>query len=420
MKKKSKYRAGARPPVTTNVAPDAHDAPQPAHEEQLPLLGADEVPDDRVLDASSVAPEFAAALMESAAAGDEDGLLVDSADPLTDPSLVSPVVEAAPIPAPEPIVASEVPEFASAPSVVHTEGPSLGARMKRSREAQGLAVEHVARQLRIPAARIVELEADAYDRISAPIYLRGYLKSYARLLGMPEVVVTHALDSLRKHDQPALVATQTVSRSRYMASRYGTPLVYAVVTAVVIVPVLWAAYEGSLLPAAKPRLEPLDTAGLEIARPVAPAIVEAPAGASDALAGPPEAAFAAVPEPVAEERRPVMAAMTPMPSTPAYAEPAPAPAPAASTQGQQVVLTLEQASWVELIDATGKRIEYGLLPAGTTRTYTIAGTANLRIGNTRGAKLTIDGQATDLAPHTRSNVARVVIGKPVESAANTR
>jgi len=50
-----------------------------------------------------------------------------------------------------------------------------------------------------------------------------------------------------------------------------------------------------------------------------------------------------------------------------------------------------------------------LLPAGSSRTYEIEGAASLRIGNTRGAQLTLDGATLALAPHTRSNVARVPI-----------
>lgn len=312
-------------------------------------------------------------------------------------------------PLPEPVLVSELPEFVSAPAIVVTERESLGTRLKRSRELQGIAIEDVAKRLRIPAARLVELESDAYDRISAPIYLRGYLKSYARLLGLPDVVVTAALQDVALAP-PALVATQTVSRSRYLASRYGNPVVYAVLTAVVVVPLLWAARQGSLMPQAEPRLEALDAAPNAVTATPATAAGRESArtpgsGSDDPIAmGPP--APAAVPPIVAppaaapEERRPVMAAMTPMPSAPSY------PAPAA----RQVTLTLAQASWIELIGADGSRIEYALLPAGTTKSYAIAGNANLRIGNTRGAALTIDGAAVELAPYTRSNVARVAIG----------
>jgi cytoskeleton protein RodZ len=87
------------------------------------------------------------------------------------------------------------------------------------------------------------------------------------------------------------------------------------------------------------------------------------------------------------------------------------PSSPARAGAQRVSLKLNQSSWVELVGAEGSRIEYAMLPAGTSREYQIAGKATLRIGNIRGATLAIDGRAVDLAPFTRSNVARVSLGE---------
>jgi cytoskeleton protein RodZ len=75
--------------------------------------------------------------------------------------------------------------------------------------------------------------------------------------------------------------------------------------------------------------------------------------------------------------------------------------------GQRVLLKLAESSWVELIGADGSRIEYAMLPAGTAREYQVAGKASLRIGNTRGASLSVDGKELDLPSYSRGNVARV-------------
>jgi cytoskeleton protein RodZ len=289
-------------------------------------------------------------------------------------------------------------------AIVPVAGPptSLGTRLRLAREARELGLEQVSRALRIPVARLADLERDEYDAIGAPVYLRGYLRSYARHVGLPEVVVQSALEHAAP--PPPLVATRSVSRSHYVTSRYGTLLVYGVLTAVFVVPLLWAARQGSLLPERRPALATLDTGSAELPAPP-PGTVAPPSGAPAASSpnpepvGPPEAA-------VAEPPRPVMATMAPMPST-AEIE------PANDAASRTVTLSLAQASWIELVAADGTRLEYALLPAGSRREYTVAGAANLRIGNTRGATLEIDGEPVELAAHTRANVARVAIPAPV-------
>lgn len=290
-------------------------------------------------------------------------------------------------------------------AIVPVAGPptSLGTRLRLAREARELSIEQVSRALRIPVARLADLERDEYDAIGAPVYLRGYLRSYARHVGLPEVVVQSALEHAAP-PPPPLVATRSVSRSHYVTSRYGTLLVYGVLTAVFVVPLLWAARQGSLLPERRPALATLDTGSADLPAPP-PGAVASPSGApaasnpSPEAIGPPESA-------VAEPPRPVMATMAPMPSA-TETEPAP------DAASRIVTLSLAQASWIELVAADGTRLEYALLPAGSRREYTVAGAANLRIGNTRGATLEIDGEPVALAAHTRANVARVAIPAPV-------
>ena len=283
-------------------------------------------------------------------------------------------------------------------------GP-LGSRLRAAREARGLSTADVAQRLRIPPAKVVEMEAEGFGQQEVSVFMRGYLKSYARLLELPPVIVASALAQFDAA-MPALVATQTVSRSHYLASRYGNSLVYIVLTAVVVVPLLWMARQGSLSSYGIPRMESLDTSASMVSAPVtrgfadvdgaAPAAsgsVELPASSSAAAN-----AVAPAPEPVVESPpQPVRAAMTPMPGL-------------APVEGQRVVLTLTQPSWVEINGADGARIEYALLPEGTRREYQVAGNATLRIGNTRGASLEIDGTSVPLAPHTVANVALVKLG----------
>ena len=60
------------------------------------------------------------------------------------------------------------------------EGP--GARLRRLREARELTVEEVADRLFLEVRIVEALEADRHEALPAPVFVRGYLRQYARLL----------------------------------------------------------------------------------------------------------------------------------------------------------------------------------------------------------------------------------------------
>jgi cytoskeleton protein RodZ len=280
-----------------------------------------------------------------------------------------------------------------------------GLRLRAAREARGLTREEVARTAHIPSAVLADIEADRMEAM-APIYARGYLRSFARVVGVPEVDVVGT--NTAEHAVPPLVPSHTPSRSRHLAQRYGNLLAYAMLTLVVLVPVVMLGLRPASQTVAPtpPQLAELDLIPAPRATSTdgSVAAAEAREPDADALAMGPPVSAARVAEPVPSPVRPVMASMAPLP------EAAPAAAPEAPLSARKVVLRLAQSSWVELTGAEGQRIEYALLPAGTVREYQIAGNANLRIGNSRGASLSVDGTAVDLPAHSRSNVARVELG----------
>lgn len=57
-----------------------------------------------------------------------------------------------------------------------------GAVMKQAREARGLSLEQVCDRTRIPRQHVVHLEADRYDLLPPPVYLRGMLMALAKEL----------------------------------------------------------------------------------------------------------------------------------------------------------------------------------------------------------------------------------------------
>ncbi|MCY3639629.1 MAG: helix-turn-helix domain-containing protein [Gammaproteobacteria bacterium] len=65
-----------------------------------------------------------------------------------------------------------------------TEGP--GAALQAAREARELSVPQVADQLKLSSAAVTALEANDWDRLPAPVFVRGYIRAYARLMALDD------------------------------------------------------------------------------------------------------------------------------------------------------------------------------------------------------------------------------------------
>ena len=81
----------------------------------------------------------------------------------------------------------------------------------------------------------------------------------------------------------------------------------------------------------------------------------------------------------------------------------------------QVVTSAD--TWVEILDADGAHLEMDLVRAGESREYTANSPLRVLIGRASAVQLKMDGQEVDLAAHTRGNVARMILGDPMMTPA---
>jgi len=61
---------------------------------------------------------------------------------------------------------------------------SVGQYLREQREAKGMSLEEVARATRVPLASVERLESDQFDELPGEVFVRGFIKSYARALGL--------------------------------------------------------------------------------------------------------------------------------------------------------------------------------------------------------------------------------------------
>ncbi len=282
-------------------------------------------------------------------------------------------------------------------------GASFGSRLHAAREARGLDLEACANTLKLPARVLRQLERDQYDGIDSKVYLGSYISKYGRYLGIDQASLQVELDRLRQIEAP-LVATGGISHSRFLLDRYATAATYVVLTLVIAVPTVWFGVR-STLDRDLSHLAPLDAAPVAQSDSSASRVGEDVDRQNDKVV--PQASSKAA-QAAADQNQPLMASMAPFPNMGGDAVPPVKPVVPATDNGASshaLSLSLTAASWVEVTEADGTRLEYGLLSAGSNKTYRSDQPLDVRIGNVSGATVSIDGRPQGLDDFRHANVA---------------
>lgn len=293
-------------------------------------------------------------------------------------------------------------------------GGNPGARLREAREQRGLSLHQVAVELHVSDFIIAALERGDYAVLGGVVFVRGHLRNYARALGIAENEVLSLYEQgQNKLAAPSLV-TQHVggmnprAREWYMRAATGGVLLVLIVLAV-----SWwqrrpeerpQPLAGETQVASLPAAASTPLPAVTGASNVQSAVQQDAARLSTPLA--PTPVKAAAPRVQHEEHKPAAA-------------PAPAGAPTRQVvtgAGDPSNLThakfnLESASWIEVYDATGKRLYYDLAPAGDTLDLSGVGPLQVFLGNAPGVTVELNGAPFDIKTYSRTdNTARFKLG----------
>jgi flagellar biosynthesis protein FlhG len=62
--------------------------------------------------------------------------------------------------------------------------PVTGADLRRFREERGIAIAKIVAESKVGTRTFEDIEADRFDRLPAPVYVRGFLQEYAKVVGL--------------------------------------------------------------------------------------------------------------------------------------------------------------------------------------------------------------------------------------------
>jgi hypothetical protein len=244
---------------------------------------------------------------------------------------------------------------------------ALGEEFRSAREARGLSLSDVAERLHIRGVYLAAIEDEDWHVIGAPVYVRGFMRTYARFLGLDAEAAVARFSATVPAGTPAASASArtTAAAEKRTGGDQNSPSVAAILSIVVaIAVVLFVGYEFYQYHTGGPAAAPVADAGSAApgaggADPAAPATPAADAsGAADS--GLPPAIAGVKPEPKAAVKR-----------------------------GLSVRVT--ETSWLR-VDVDGVVAYEGTLPAGAAKSFT-GKSAVVRVGNAGGVQIAVNGKA---------------------------
>ena len=256
------------------------------------------------------------------------------------------------------------------------DSPALGfgEELRRERQIREISLEEISSATKISVRLLTALEQGDVRRLPAPAFTRGFIRAYARHLGIdPEEKVNAYLADLTGDHTEVPAPKKALPRSRFWRGRRGTAsMMVAGVTGILLVLGFIAS------PQQRRDREPKPTVVPPRAAPVAfknVAVSNEPTPIIQNAAS------------VAAEREAETSAKT------AVAKPTDAANAPTSTTAGGVTLTLEfqEDSWAK-IQADGATVVSGLVKRGETRRLHARDGFRVTLGNAGGVRVTIDGR----------------------------
>jgi len=246
----------------------------------------------------------------------------------------------------------------------------LGELLRKARQERGLSLAQVEEATRIRSAYLQALEEEAYERLPAPVYVKGFLKNYALYLGLD---AQQALGLYQAPEAPAIVASRPLMLDEpldpfHLRLRQLWPL-GLVVLAIALVAAGWWGYQ---------RYGDRITLRWPFTRPAATSTPTPTLSATATLTLP--APTATLPPPT----------FTPSPTR--TLEPTLTPTPVAVTTLELSVEVVGERAWL-LVQADDQRVFGGILEPGATNTWTARERILVRCGNSGAVRVTLNGQS---------------------------
>ena len=327
-----------------------------------------------------------------------------------------------------------------------------GHLLREAREERGYSQKEVARDLHLTSKVIDALEESNFDIISSSLFARGYIRSYARHLGLDGQALVAEFDAIYgvpNQNKKPMPGVHQLGQQSKPGDTWVKLISIIFVIGLVVASVLWWQHQngGSMLQRLN-KVTLSDTAadlvveslgeddnssdmGLLAANPseVGTTVSDDQAAATEAPVQTLDVAEIVAVKPIvtalseAVSVSPEMSdvsdssALNPeIIAVPAVAqtEESTGAADVAALGPNEALLMMafDKDCWVEIKDGNGKMILSDLYASGSTIEQVVTAPIEILLGRSSGVtQMTFNGEVIDLKPHTRKDIARLTLSK---------
>ena len=285
-----------------------------------------------------------------------------------------------------------------------------GERCRKAREAQGMTQAEAAQRLHLSLTYLQSLDADDYERLPEATFVKGYLRNYARLLGLPADEIANTFQQMVNED--ALEKPLQLPSMAPPPSAWRKPVLMALVLAVLIA-LLWAFWPAKgQLPALPEKKAQESEQGIE------------PEGMNNSMGVRDEVGFGAG---MAADATQGAGLDDGGANDDSMQQESPDPVPASASDGAEqaqesdddssmlaangldrLLLSFTSNCWIKVTDATGRTLRQGEQSGGASLMLDGKAPFNLTLGNAGAVdELLVNGKAVTLPTDSPGKVVRI-------------
>ena len=260
-------------------------------------------------------------------------------------------------------------------SAINQAAQELGALLKAKRTEKNIAIGEVAERLKFSAKQIESLESGDYKGLPEPIFVKGFIKTYGRFLGLDTDQVTSLLNEVfpsQVSAAPATTATENQTSLNFQDQKKSKSFPKWLPLVVVAALVVGAVYLWQSKSTEQNRQQEKST--LEVGDVAQPQL------ATDNV-----------------QVVPMKASATNAASAPVSAS-APVAASAAVADGS-IQIKVRYRSNLIVTDADGTPLHSGIVASNSSHQFKGKAPYQVRIGYATGSEISFNGQAIDIKNH---------------------
>lgn len=282
--------------------------------------------------------------------------------------------------------------------------PGFGAQLKAAREARALSAADVAAKLKLSARQVEALEAEDFSHLPGEVFLRGFVRNYARLVEVDPELLIAPIDAQATVSEIITAPSAGVAFASSPMHRWVLLPLLGLALFLLLVALLY-----HWLRQGEDRLLNDQTAPSAVLSP----LPEAPLPSEPLAAPPPQGDGQTVMPPQAD------AGLSAAPATPnVLPDPASLPATQAAAPAEAAIppagdrhvlrFDADHDAWIQVVDGKGRRYSK-LVRAGSVDSFVGDPPFRLVVGEAARVRMSYNGHVIDLTPFIGQKVARLTL-----------